>query len=137
MTAVTVVSNGHPYAVGGRYLGHFSGDDCRKQSACGEVFLLWKSWRLSEGEEAEAVYAEVSVVGDRASTACMWGPLRGRLGGQGAPREGGSPNLRAVRRVLGFSGRHSVGNRARVGTLSVAEPSGQSLTGLSSDCPPV
>ena len=93
MTAVTVVSNGHPYAAGGRYLGHFFGDDCQKQSACGEVFLLWKSRRLSEGEEAEAVYAEVSVAGARASTACMRGPLRGRPGGQGAPREGGSPNL--------------------------------------------
>lgn len=70
---MAVVPNGHPYAAGGRYLGHFFGDDCQKQSACGEVFLLWKSRRLSEGEEAEAVYAEVSVAGARASTLACGG----------------------------------------------------------------
>ena len=67
INAVTVMSNAHLYAVGGCYLGHFFGDDYQKRSACGEVLLPWKSWRLSEGEEAEAVCAEVSVVGERAA----------------------------------------------------------------------
>ena len=66
----------YPYVVGRRYLGHFFGDDCRKRSACVEVFLLWKSRRPSEGEEAEAVCAELSVVGERDSTVCTCGPQR-------------------------------------------------------------
>lgn len=115
----------HPYVVGRRDLGHFFGEDCRKRSACVEVFLLWKSRRPSEGEEAEAVCAELSVAGREPALFAHAG-LRGR---PGAPPEGGSLSPGAIRLLLGFFCRGSGGKSQGWGRSQLLRRLGRALQG--------
>lgn len=66
-------------------------------------------------ERKQRLFAQRFLSWGREPALFAHGGFRGRPGGRGAPQEGGSLSPRAIRRVLGFSGRCSVGNRARVG----------------------